>query len=89
MTLYYVHTNGPDGENMDMFVNADSPSEAGQLMVDYWAGEGVELYRDEPIMAVVVPAAGPKGIVTWGQPRRALPPGSSLHVGGHRGIAAI
>jgi hypothetical protein len=66
MTLYYVHTNGPDGENVDMFVNADSHAEAGQIMVDFWAGEGVELYGDEPIMAVVVPPTGPKGIVTWG-----------------------
>jgi hypothetical protein len=65
MTLFNVHTNGPDGENVDMFVNADSHSEAGQIMVDFWAREGVELYEDEPIMAVVVPPAGPNGIVAW------------------------
>jgi hypothetical protein len=66
VTLFYVMTIGPDGENFDLFVNADTHDEAGQLMVDYWAEQEVELLEDEPIRAVVVPAPGPKGVVEWG-----------------------
>lgn len=67
LTLYYVSADDVDGNNRDLFVNADSPGEAADLVIAYWAEDGIEINLDDvdAVNVFQVPQPGPTGAVPW------------------------
>jgi hypothetical protein len=66
MTLYYVNCRSDDCEPLAMLVVADSVDEAGQLVVDYWAEDRIELDPDGKIFAFAVPPIPTTtGVIEW------------------------
>ena len=66
MTLYLVVNDNVDGDNMDLFVNADSPNEAIGMMLAYY--QAVYDDFDTPFRVFSVPTTTARGAIEWPDP---------------------
>jgi hypothetical protein len=77
MKLYFATASDDEGENLDLFVVADSSIEAGQMLIDHWAQDQVEV--DQCAGVIVYDAPGQllpdavKGVVDWSLLQRGVP----------------
>jgi hypothetical protein len=71
MKLYLATASNEDGENLDLFIVAASPTEAGQMLIDHWAKGEVEIAQSSGIVVHNVPGQplpnAVEGIVDWSQ----------------------
>jgi len=62
MTIYLVVTNDSNGENQDLFVNADTPGEAVQMLLKYYERERDDFEDGFRVFPVPMPLVkGPTG----------------------------
>jgi hypothetical protein len=77
MRLYFVSGANEETVSLDLFVLADSPVEAGQMLIDYWAQDQVEVDASVGIMVHELPgyplADAVKGVVGWDSLAREKP----------------
>ncbi len=66
MKLYFIGFTDDDGENLDLFVNADSPKDARKFWADYYGvledGDDVE---SQPVRIWEVPDGKTPGAIDW------------------------
>jgi hypothetical protein len=69
MKLYLATASNNEGESLDLFVVADSSAEAGQMLIDHWAQDQVEVDRCAGVIVHDVPGQplpdAVKGVVDW------------------------
>ncbi|MBL0407618.1 hypothetical protein JKG68_27245 [Microvirga aerilata] len=69
MKLYFATATNEEAVALDMFVVADSPAEAGQMLIDHWAHDEVELDAGTGVIVHEVPGlpfpGTVKGVVDW------------------------
>jgi hypothetical protein len=67
MTLYLVAANNHDGDNMDLFVMADDPVEAVELMLAYYdiTRDDLDMVTYNGVRVWAVPMPFTKGAIEW------------------------
>ena len=59
--LYYVRADSSDGDNMDLFVRANTPAEAERFWSNYYEFE----HSERPKWVGAVPDAPARGAINW------------------------
>ena len=65
MGFYLVTGTSPDGDNLDLFIRAESPGAAIQMLYDYWNQQGIYV-EGEIFTHEVPPLPAADGVVLWG-----------------------
>lgn len=70
LKLYFIGHEDQDGENLDLFVSADSPEEAITHWQTYYARPAIT-----PVKLWAIPEARPRGALKWDDlPKVGVPP---------------